>query len=191
MIVATAVALHGCGIVKDPRSEIDLAARELGRLSNKVQRRVNVARNPAKSLAITLKGRLPIVFAFRRMASVARRFKNQLAENSKVLAKYSLLPEAAHNEIEAWHHQRIPLAPIFIRDNSESDLERDMLEKFRSAITSAGRIAPEQLRLRAQTRLGSLLSPILYLDFVSVYLAILRGVDPTDTPWIRRYKTTA
>ncbi len=188
MVVASAATLNNCGLVNDQKSEIELAAQELRQLSRKIQRQVDLDGNPAKRLALSLKSRLPTVFAFRRMASVARRFKNQLAENSKVFAKYSLLPEAAHNEIEAWHNQRFPLVPVFVRDHSESDLERDMLQRFRSTITTAGQIAPEQVRLKAQTRLGSLLSPILYLDFVSVYLAILRGIDPAGTPWIERYK---
>jgi len=188
MVVATAVALHGRGIIQDPKKEIKLAIRELARLRNTIQRQVPLSQNPAKRLAESLKGQLPVIFAFRRMASVARRFKNQLAENSKIFAKYSLLPEAGHNEVEAWSNQRFPLSPVFIRDNSESEFERNIFESFRSTLTKASRVEPTQVRLKAGTALGTLLSPVLYLDFVSVYLAFLRGLDPTDTPWIRLYK---
>jgi glucose/mannose-6-phosphate isomerase len=188
MVVATAIALHGCEIIQDPENEIELAIRELGRLRNRIQRQVPLSQNPAKRLATSLKGQLPVIFAFRRMASVARRFKNQLAENSKMFAKYSLLPEAGHNEVEAWSNQRFHLSPIFIRDYSETESERIMLESFTSTITKASRITPTQVRLKASTRLGGLLSPVLYLDFVSVYLAFLKGLDPTDTPWIRLYR---
>lgn len=188
MIVASAIALHSNGIIQDPRAEIELATRELGRLRNRIQRRVPLSRNTAKRSAALLKDHLPVVFAFRRMAGVARRFKNQLAENTKMFAKYSLLPEAGHNEIEAWFNQRLPLAPIFIRDYSESKFERIMLDSFRSTITKASRVRPTQIRLKAGTSLGGLLLPVLYLDFVSVYLAFLRGLNPTDTPWIRLYR---
>ncbi len=188
MIAATAIALHGREIIQDPKNEIKVAIRELGRIRNRIQRQVPLSQNPAKRLAVSLKGHLPVIFAFRRMASVARRFKNQLAENSKTFAKYSLLPEAGHNEVEAWSNQRFPLSPIFIRDNSESESEEIMLESFRSAITKASRVTATQVRLRAGTRLGGLLTPVLYLDFVSVYLAFLKGLDPTDTPWIRFYR---
>jgi glucose/mannose-6-phosphate isomerase len=188
MVVATSIALHSYGIIQDPSTEIDLASRELRRLSNRIQRQVPFSENPAKRLAASLKGRLPVIYTFRRMASVARRFKNQLAENSKMVAKYGLLPEAGHNEIEAWFKPRLPLAPIFIRDYSESASEQSMLKSFRSTITKASRITPAQVRLKAHTPLGELLSPVLYLDFVSVYLAFLGGLDPTETPWIRLYR---
>jgi glucose/mannose-6-phosphate isomerase len=188
MVVATAIALHRRAVIQDPTNEIKLAIQELGRLRNRLQRQVPLSQNPAKRLAELLKGHVPVIFAFRRMASVARRFKNQLAENSKVFAKYSLLPEAGHNEVEAWSNQRLRLSPIFIRDNSESEFERIMLESFRSTITKASGVASTQVRLKASTRLGGLLAPVLYLDFVSVYLALLKGVDPADTPWIRFYR---
>ncbi|OLD34883.1 MAG: hypothetical protein AUI50_04390 [Crenarchaeota archaeon 13_1_40CM_2_52_14] len=188
MVVATAIALHEQRIIQDPKNEIKLAIRELGSLRNRIRRQVPLSQNPAKRFAEALKGHLPVIFGLRRMASVARRFKNQLAENSKTFAKYSLLPEAGHNEVEAWANQRFPLLPIFIRDNSESEFERSMLESFRCTITKASQVAPTQVRLKARTRLGELLMPILYLDFVSVYLAFLKEVDPTDTPWIRFYR---
>src|SRR5712692_580737 len=188
MVVSTIIALHRCGIIHDPRTEVDLATRELGRLSNRIQRQVPFSENPAKRLASSLKGRLPMIYTFRKMASVARRFKNQLAENSKMVAKFGLLPEAGHNEVEAWSNQRLPLAPIFIRDYRESEFEQIMLESFLSTITKASRIEPVQVRLKAGTRLGGLLLPVLYLDFVSVYIALLRGIDPINTPWIRLYR---
>jgi len=188
MVVATIIALNSQGIIQNPTTEIDLASQELRRLSNRIERQVPFSGNPAKRLAVSLKARLPMIYTFRRMASVARRFKNQLAENSKMVAKYGLLPEAGHNEVEAWFRPSLPLAPIFIRDHSESEFERSILQSFRSTIAKASRITPVEVRLKASTRLGGLLLPVLYLDFVSVYLAFLKGIDPTDTPWIRLYR---
>ena len=188
MVAACAVALHAHGIIQNPMHEIETAIRELGQLKNRIQRQVPSKTNPAKLLAISLKGRLPVIYTFRRMGAVGRRFKNQLAENSKMVAKFAFLPEAGHNEVEAWSNQDFPLKPIFIRDYSESEFERTVLESFKSTITKANSVMSAQVRLRAGSRLGRLLLPVLYTDMVSVYLALLKGVDPTDTPWIRRYR---
>ena len=188
LIIACSQALYGSGIVQNPNPEINLTLQELRRLRGRIKRTTRYTENPAKRLASSLKERIPVIFAFRRMGAVARRFKNQLAENSKVVAKYSLLPEAAHNEIEGWHNQRLPLAPIFVRELAESDLEGLMLRSFRSTIARASGIPAEQVRLNSRNQLGTLLLPVMYLDAVSVYLALLKGIDPTDTPWIRQYK---
>ena len=188
MIVACADTLRAYGVIQDPGSEIDSTVRELRRLNRRVKGSTLQEENPAKKLALSLRNSVPVIFAFRRMAAVARRFKNQLAENSKMVGKYSLLPEAAHNEIEAWHNQQARLAPILIRDRVETNLENSMFQSFRSTIARANGVTPQQVRLNSHTRLGGLLSPILYLDYVSVYLALLKRIDPTDTPWIGRYK---
>lgn len=188
MIVACAEALHACGVIRDQKHEIELTVRELRRLNGRIKGSTLEAENPAKRFASSLLNRFPVIFAFGRMAAVARRFKNQLAENSKMIAKYSLLPEAAHNEIEEWQNQRLLLTPIFIRDSLETSLEESMVQSFRSTIAKASCIPSQQVRLSSNTRLGAILLPILYLDYVSVYLALLKGIDPTDTPWIRHYK---
>jgi glucose/mannose-6-phosphate isomerase len=188
MVVATSIMLHNLGLIRNPSVEVDLASKELRRLINRVRRQVRSSENPAKQLALSLKGRLPIIYALQRMASVARRFKNQLAENSKMVAKYGILPEAGHNEVEAWLKPQFPLAPIFVRDYFESKFERAVLTSFRSTITKASRASSSQVRLKGGSRLAGLLLPVLYLDFVSVYLAFLNGIDPTDTPRIRVYK---
>lgn len=188
MVVASALALHRLEMVSDPKTEIEVTIRQLRQLNNTIRPRVPFSRNLAKQLARSLNSRFPIIFAFRTMGSVARRFKNQLAENSKIIAKCSLLPEAGHNEIEALSDQGFPLVPVFIRDPLGSKPERNLLESFLSTVKLASGIIPEQVRLDADTRLGALLKPILLLDYVSVYLAFLRGIDPTDTPWIRLYK---
>src|SRR3989441_9186421 len=47
MVAATAIMLHNCGIIQDPKNEILLATRELSRLSNRIQRRVPFSENPA------------------------------------------------------------------------------------------------------------------------------------------------
>ena len=188
MIVACVDALRAYGVIQDPRSEIHSTVSELRRLNRRVRMGAPLEENPAKKLASSLRNTVPVIFAFRRMASVARRFKNQLAENSKMEGQYSLLPEAAHNEIEAWHDQHLPLVPVFIRDPVETRFENSMFQSFRSTIVKASGCTPQQVRLSSHTGLGGLLSPILYLDYVSVYLALLKKIDPTDTPWIRDYK---
>lgn len=53
--------------------------------------------NSSKRLAVELLNSLPNIYSLERMSSVARRIKDQLNENSKILAKFDLIPEACHN----------------------------------------------------------------------------------------------
>src|SRR5215467_3547842 len=101
MIVAGTVALRSSGIVGPVGSSLREVGGELLRSREKLRPEVQVSKNRAKKLGLSLYGMLPMLYGFDNAGSVVRRFKNQLAENAKVVAKYGLLPEACHNEIEA------------------------------------------------------------------------------------------
>jgi glucose/mannose-6-phosphate isomerase len=187
LIAASATALERADLVHSTRREMSEAGRDLVRLRGRCSVETSLADNSAKSLAQKLLGRLPVLYSLQRMSSVARRFKNQLAENSKVLAKYDLLPEAGHNEVEAWHERDNGL-PVIIRDPKETVFERSIVRAFSATISSASRSHPLIVRVAGKGRLSRLLSPIFFLDYVSVYLALLRRIDPTPTILINEYK---
>ncbi|HEX9613685.1 MAG TPA: SIS domain-containing protein [Candidatus Bathyarchaeia archaeon] len=187
LIVAAAVALEKADLIRSTSREMSKVARELVRIRGRCRVETPLEHNPAKGLALKLLGHLPVLYALQRMSSVARRFKNQLAENSKLLAKYDLLPEGGHNEVEAWH-ERDNLLPVIIRDAQETAVERSILRAFRATISSASRSHPLEVRVTARGSLSKLLSPILLLDYVSVYLAMLRRIDPTPNTLINEYK---
>ncbi len=188
MIVAGSSALQHMGAVGGVRQRLLKAGRELAELRKNLKPDVSSSDNKAKEFAFLLKGKMPAIYAFQRMSSVARRFKNQLAENSKVVAKYELLPEAGHNEVESWGSPDKSYLPLLIRDSRETAEEKMLARAFRLTIVGAGKTRPLEVRLRAETELGRLLAPILFLDYVSCYLALLRKVDPSPTLRIREYK---
>ena len=187
LIVAAAVTLEKANLIRSTRREMSSTAQELVRLRRRCRVDTPLKDNPAKSLALRLLGHLPVVYALQRMSSVARRFKNQLAENSKLLAKYDLLPEAGHNEVEAWH-ERDNRLPVIIRNTHESAVELSIIRSFRTTIGSASGSHPLEVSAGGRGNLSTLLSPILLLDYVSVYLAMLRRIDPTPNILINEYK---
>jgi hypothetical protein len=65
--------------------------------------------NPAKSLALDLVGRLPVIWGGSALAAAAaRRFASQLAANAKHPALFGVLPEAGHDQVAAFDG---PFAP--------------------------------------------------------------------------------
>ena len=187
MVEAGATALQHAKLVRSVSEELRVAGRELKVLRDKIEPDVPISRNGAKLLAVRLKNRVPVIYVLDRMSSVARRFKNQLAENSKIFAKYDSLPEACHNEVEFWTGIGKTYVPVLIRDRVESAEERLLIESFMSTITRAETKCVE-VRMSAKSSLGRVFAPILFLDYVSIYLAILNGVNPSETPRIKEYR---
>ncbi|HVT66486.1 MAG TPA: SIS domain-containing protein [Trebonia sp.] len=71
--------------------------------------------NPAKSLALDLVGRLPLIWGGTPVAAaVARRFASQLAANAKHPALAGVLPEAGHDQVATFDGPYVPQpAPAF------------------------------------------------------------------------------
>jgi glucose/mannose-6-phosphate isomerase len=151
---------------------------------------VDTDANPAKQLAWSILGRVPVVYGAGIMAPVARRWKTQFNENAKSWATYEPMPEANHNAIEGSLNPReLADAPfvIEVRDPTESD-----------AIAARYRVVEELLGERATNRatiwaegpspLARVMSAVAWGDLVSVYLAILYQTDPTPVTLLAMLK---
>ncbi len=188
LVVAAATTLERFALVRHALREMVAVGKDLALLRNRLGKEVPLRENASKRLALKLQEQFVAVYSLSRMSSVGRRFKNQLSENSKVQAKCDVLPESGHNEVEAWHRQRLGVMPVIIRDSQESLFETRLMGAFISTIHTASRVKPVEVRLGGRAPLSRLLLPIFFLDYVSVYLAILKEIDPTPTPLIVDFK---
>jgi len=178
-----------CGAAQSLKEEVDEAAPLLGELSAEWGPDGSEL-SPPKELARALLGTLPVVHGEGPTTAVARRWKTQLNENAKIAAFASELPEADHNEICGWERgrERAPLAGVFLGDADQHPRVEQRIELTAAMLREVG--APTELvRSRGESPLGRVLSLVLFGDLVSVYLAVLEGVDPTPVEPIERFKT--
>lgn len=172
------------------RAELRTVSEQLGELRKTIGFVRPESENPAKQLAVQLQGTIPFIYAPQFLAAAGRRFKNQLNENSKVLAKFEVLPEMLHNEVQGWHMLRDGFADsisfVLLRGREAED-EAEQFNRLTSLIRQRGGRVYE-IPLNSRTRLASILATIYYCDYVSFYLAIARGVDPTPVDTIQSLK---
>lgn len=137
-------------------------------------------------LALAIKTAQPLFWANDpATAGIAQRWKNQFSENAKTLASYSVLPELNHNEMVAMcaaYHSQIQL--IYLTLGSVDALaDRVSLEMVRSQLTEV-----HVLRAEGQTHLDQVVYLTCLGDFVSLYLALLKEIDPTPIAAISEFK---
>jgi glucose/mannose-6-phosphate isomerase len=137
--------------------------------------------NFAKTLAFSLNGTIPVVYGFGVYRSVAMRWKQQLNENSKIPAKWEIFSELNHNEIVGWENPKQlgkNFSTVFIRDKAEPIGIRSRIENTETLMQpTISKIF--EVWTKGKHNLSKMLSTVLLGDFVSVYLALLRKVDPT------------
>ena len=96
-LLVTAVRL---GVAQIDESAYEAAAAAMEDVSFQCRPSSESFVNPAKSLALDLVGRLPVIWGGSQVAAAAaRRFAAQLAANAKYPALVGLLPEAGHDQV--------------------------------------------------------------------------------------------
>ena len=173
------------------QAELKTAKGQLEQLRERIGFERPRARNPAKQLAVRLDGTIPFIYTPQYLAAAGRRFKNQLNENAKVLAKFEVLPEMLHNEVQGWHMLKEGLADsvsfVFLRGCEDKE-EAAQLGRLKGLIRQRGGKGIHEISLRSPTLPSAVLTMIYYCDYVSLYLAMVRGIDPTPVRTIQSLK---
>jgi glucose/mannose-6-phosphate isomerase len=189
--VPVTMLLHALGWVEDPAPEWAEAVTVVRAGESELGPDVPEAANPAKRLARALTGRFLFVYASaERTAAVALRMRQQLHENAKLPGHSAVVPELNHNEIVGWER-----AGAFHRGASVVLLrDREDAEEHATRLTLTAEYARRQgaevheWTSRGESRLARLASLIQFGDYVSLYLALLGGADPTAIPSIDEFK---
>jgi glucose/mannose-6-phosphate isomerase len=181
--------LSRAGLIADP-DPLGPVVVALEELLERTAPSVETAANPAKQLAWSIFGRIPVIYGHGPMAAVAHRWKTQLNENAKAWATWEPMPEANHNAIEGSLNPRElgdALYVIQLRDRSEP---AQIAERYRVVEELLGERATNRSEVWAEgpSSLARVLSSVAYGDLVSVYLAILYQTDPTPVTLLAMLK---
>lgn len=155
---------------------------------------VPAAENRAKALAAELDGALPVVWGGDGASGVAAlRWACDLNENAKIPAHAACLPEGDHNEIVAWAREGAEGRPsgrrvlVWLRSPGEPPGVAARFPATSEEVRDAFDVVRE-VEGRGRDPLTRFLDLALLGGFVSVYLALLRDVDPVPVPSIDRLK---
>lgn len=188
--VPIAACLESLGLLESVEADISEASAIADQLSELYGPANATEHNPAKQLALELENLIPVIYGSELTAVAAYRWKCQINENSKTLAFANEFPELNHNEVVGWERPADRMRDfrlIYLRDpknhpqnNKRMDITADLLADY------VGNI--KEYTASGQSRLARLLS-ISYLgDFVSLYLAVLHGIDPSPVERIENLK---
>jgi glucose/mannose-6-phosphate isomerase len=146
--------------------------------------------NPAKQLAWSIFGRIPVVYGAGPMGPVAHRWKTQLNENAKAWATFEPMPEANHNAIEGSLNPRELSDALYVIEVRDPDEPSDIAARYQVVEELLGERATNRSTVWAEgtTPLARVLTSVAFGDLVSVYLAILYQTDPTPVTLLAMLK---
>jgi glucose/mannose-6-phosphate isomerase len=188
MVIGALQCARACGAAPDMHAEVEDAVPLLERLVEEWGPD-SKPDSEAKSLAAALHGTVPVIHGSGPTASLARRWVTQLNENAEAPAFASELPEASHNQVCAWERggELAPFSAVFLEDPDQHPRVRQRMEFTAEEVERTGARAL-RVSSRGETRLERVLSLVLLGDLLSVYSAVLAGVDPSPIDALERIK---
>jgi glucose/mannose-6-phosphate isomerase len=189
-LVAFVQLLQPFGLIKDGAAdELRQAGDWLKEQTGSWKPEIPTKDNNAKQLALELIGKSVVVYSGPKLFPSANKFKICLNENAKNVAWVNQYPEFNHNEFIGWtsHPIQKPYAVVEIRSN----LEHERIQKrfvVTERLLSGKRPAPLVIEPLGDTVLTQLLWTSNYADFVSLYVGLLNGINPTPVALVEKLK---
>lgn len=181
---------HGWLTLSDAGIERDVTMLRM--LTDMLNAPPTTSAHPLHAMLESLTDRHPMIYGSGLFMPVARRWACQINENAKRAAQWGVLPEMNHNEVVAWieggpwgsRYQVILL--------SDPDAPADVLQRIpatRSLAEGAGWPVRVQTPV-ADTHLGRILEQSVVGDWLSYWMALAAGMDPTPIPPIDALKAS-
>ena len=131
--------------------------------------------------AIELYGRIIFAYGGGVLGVMARRVKGQWNENAKNWGAFDVLPELNHNGVVGFPHPDIArdaLTVLLLRSDRDNPRHKLRFDVTRELLDRAS-IPHKTLEFSGASMLSEVLQLTLFTDYVSFYVALLNGVDPS------------
>jgi glucose/mannose-6-phosphate isomerase len=176
------------GFVRDLSADIDAALADLAKLEERVHEGART--NDAKKLATDLYGRVIFAYGAGVMGVMARRVKGQWNENAKNWSAFDVMSELNHNAVVGFPHPaaaRDLLTVLLLRSDRDNPRHKIRFDVTAELLDRAG-VPHVTLTFNGQNMLSEVLQMTMFTDYVTFYLALLNGADPSEVRSIDHLK---
>jgi len=168
------------GFVRDLSRDVDAALADVARLEERVHEGART--NDAKKLALELYGRVIVAYGAGVFGVMARRVKGQWNENAKSWSAFDVMSELNHNAVVGFPHPSVArdaLTVLLLRSDRDNPRHKIRFDVTAELLDRAG-VPHRTLSFPGQNMLSEVLQLVLFTDYVSFYLALLNGADPSE-----------
>lgn len=167
-------------MISDCRKDIVAAAKKLDQSIPKLEQQ-------GKNLAKKLVGKTPVIYASTQFKSLAMIWKIKINENSKTPAFWNYFPELNHNEFVGYTNPQGAFHVLLLRDDCdhERNLKRyDVTQK----LLQKNNVSVDIVKMPKGKLFYRIFATLALGDWMSYYLALEYGQDPTPVDWVENFK---
>lgn len=189
-VFGTLGLLERFGLVQISQTQIDQVCKQMETVITACNPQVPQAHNPAKQLVEKVNGKYIWLFASEHLLGAAHVLSNQLNENGKCLAGYFALPEANHHLMEGLVHPgelvKQVAATAFLSKNYHP--RNQIRYPVTGEVLRQAGVEWNEISIPAATILEEVGWMLTFGGFISVYTALMYGIDPSPIPKVDFFK---
>ena len=141
----------------------------------------------AEKIAKKLVGQITVIYSLGSCEGVSVRFRQQINENAKALCWHHVFPEMNHNELVGWTEENKQLTVVtfhttfdYYRTKKRYYVCKPIFEKYAKEVV--------EIEAQGKSKLEQFLFLINIGDWISCYMADIRGIDPVEVNVIDHLK---
>jgi len=140
-----------------------------------------------KNLAKKLLDKIPVVYSSQRYKALAYIWKIKFNENTKIPAFWNYFPELNHNEMVGYANASKLLHVLILRDKNDYPRNLKRMGLTAELLKNRG-LKVEFIEIVGKSIWEKILNNLILADWVSYYMAIFEGVDPTPVAMVEEFK---
>jgi len=181
IIIGSLGILNKIGLLKINDDEVENAISELS--SNK-----EAIKAKAILLAGNIQNKIPVIMASEFLEGNAHIMRNQFNETSKSFSAFSFLPELNHHLMEGLKNpQDKKMAIIYLSSSLYSPILKKRGELTKDVV-GKNNIEFIEYNVVGKDKLSQMLNVLSLGGYLTLYLALLYGLDPSLIPWVDYFK---
>ncbi|MFA6184203.1 MAG: bifunctional phosphoglucose/phosphomannose isomerase [Parcubacteria group bacterium] len=160
---------------------------QLGEVSQRLKSVISESEERGKELARKMVGKTPIIYAGTHFKVVAHIWKIKINENSKTPAFWNYFPELNHNEMVGFTNPQANFFFVMLDDTEDHPQNRKRFEVTKNLMEKKG-MDVEIVQMQGTNIFEKVFSSLYLGDWVSYYLALEYGQDPTPVDMVEEFK---
>lgn len=180
-IIGTLIVLLKAGL-------ISISDEEMSEVVSLMKNSQEKIKSSAKELAKKMYSTIPLIFAAEHLFGNSHILRNQLNETAKSFAAFEDIPELNHHLMEGFKNSSDKkLFAIFLFSNLYSEKHTKRM-KITEDVVGKNNVEFFEYIALGNSKLSQIFTTISFGGYLSFYLGILYGQDPSLIPWVDYFK---
>lgn len=143
--------------------------------------------NQAKELCQKITHKIPVIYASQNNEIMAKLWKIEFNENSKIPAFYNIFPELNHNEMVGWTKNLGPFVLLILNDSDDLPEIKNRM-RITAQLLKERQLPVEFIDITGYRAPEKLFNALILGNWLSYHLALFYGQDPTPVEMVEEFK---